>query len=207
MTEHEMESGFELVLDNRKLIVIFAIAIVICGCFFVVGFMAGKRQGMIGAISIADSMTGPAMEQTSLSDEPVDGVDADVPALTADTVQQDLDWYQSANKKTGDPVGLQPPKESSLKKSTTPKPPAAGSKTTTWPTTYSVQVGAFKQRPEAETHSRDILSKGFESRIEPPESSGKLYLVKVGKFNTRAEAVGMRDRLKKKGFSCFVKTN
>ena len=45
MIENETESGFELVLDNRRLIGAFVVFIVICGCFFVLGYATGKRQG------------------------------------------------------------------------------------------------------------------------------------------------------------------
>jgi hypothetical protein len=45
MTDREPEAGHELVLDNRKLIIAFAVLIAICGAFFVLGFMEGRRQG------------------------------------------------------------------------------------------------------------------------------------------------------------------
>jgi cell division protein FtsN len=208
MTEHEMESGFELVLDYRKLIVAFAVFIAICGCFFVWGFMAGKRQGMqLSAIADSDSAAGVVMEEVPPSTADTDNAVSDAPSLEADAVQKDLEWYQSVNKKEDDPAGVQPPREPILAKETTADSSAAGSISNTEPATYSVQVGAFKQRPEAEAQALDVRSKGFDSRIEPPASSGQLYHVKVGKFGTRAEAVALQLRLKQNGFSCFIKTN
>jgi cell division protein FtsN len=206
MTEREIESGFELVLDNRKKILIFAVIIVVCGCFFVWGFMAGKRQGMqLSAIADTDSSTFSGMEGSLPPTEDAGESAAEVPSLEED-VQQDLDWYHSVNKKAGEPVEVQTPKPSSATKETTKKS-SAGSSVGSAAVTYSVQVGAFKRRPEAEAHSLNVRSKGFDTRVEPPKSSGQLYLVKVGKFDTRAEAVAVQLRLRKNGFSCFVKTN
>ncbi|MBN2318562.1 MAG: SPOR domain-containing protein [Acidobacteria bacterium] len=207
MTDREIESGFELVVDNRKLIIAFAIVILVCGCFFVWGFMAGKRQGMqLSAIADTDVSSGSGIEGSLPPTADTNESVTETPSLEEDAVQQDLDWYHSVNKKGSEPAGVQPPRASSSTKKTADTS-QAGSSVVSGPVTYSVQVGAFKQRPEAEAHARNVRSKGFDSRIEPPESSGKLYLVKVGKFDTRAEAVAVQLRLKKNGFSCFVKTN
>jgi cell division protein FtsN len=73
------------------------------------------------------------------------------------------------------------------------------------PSGYTVQVGAFRQKSEAETKARQLKAKGFESRIEPPESPEDLYLIQVGRFKSRADAVAMQLRLKKSGFASFVK--
>ena len=45
MMDDASESGLELVLDNRKIVIGFVLLIFICGCFFVIGFIEGKRQG------------------------------------------------------------------------------------------------------------------------------------------------------------------
>ena len=208
MTEREMESGYELVLDNRKKILIFAVIILVCGCFFVWGFIAGKRQGMqLSAIDGMGTATAPGMESTVTPPADVDEATAEVSSLEEEDVQQDLDWYQSVNKEADDPVGIQPPRSSSPAKETSATTSAPSSNVSSAAVTYSVQVGAFKRQPEAETHARNVRAKGFDSRVEPPESDGQLYLVKVGKFKTRAEAVAVQLRLKNNGFSCFVKTN
>ena len=40
------DAGTELILDNRKLILAFGALAVVCGAFFVLGFIEGKRQGI-----------------------------------------------------------------------------------------------------------------------------------------------------------------
>lgn len=86
---------------------------------------------------------------------------------------------------------------------TAPKPAAAAA----GPIGYSVQVGAFRQKSESDVKARMLKAKGFDCRVEPPGSAGQLYLVKVGNFKSRADAVAMQLRLKKSGFTSFIKTN
>jgi cell division protein FtsN len=192
MTDNEMESGFELELDNRKLIIAFAVLILVIGCFFVWGYMIGKRQGQLAAITGSDSAAGPVADETLSPKANTDNSIAEDSPQDAGEVQQDLDWYQSVNKKGEKPVEDQPVRKSASKSSA-----VSG--------TYSVQVGAFRRRQEADDRVRDLQAKGFDCRVVSPEPSGEFYRVKVGRFSTRAEAVAMVQRLKNSGFDCFVK--
>ena len=47
MTERDQESGFEIVVDNRKRIIAFAVIILICGCFFVWALLAKLFEWLI----------------------------------------------------------------------------------------------------------------------------------------------------------------
>ena len=88
------------------------------------------------------------------------------------------------------------------------KPVAAPAVKQSGPVTYSVQVGAFRVRREAETKGKMLKAKGFECRIDLPETPDDLYLVKVGRFSSRAEAKAMQLRLKKSGENnAFIKAN
>jgi cell division protein FtsN len=73
--------------------------------------------------------------------------------------------------------------------------------------TYSVQVGAFKQRQDAEVTAKSLEAKGFQPVIEDPRLPSPYYLVKVGRFELRADAYAMQQKVKKAGFACFIKTN
>jgi cell division protein FtsN len=57
-----------------------------------------------------------------------------------------------------------------------------------------------------EVKAQLLRSKGFDCRIEVPQSSEDLYLLKVGQFKSRAEAVEVQLRLKKNGIGSFIKT-
>jgi cell division protein FtsN len=160
----------------------------------------------LGAIADAAPSTFSGMEGSLPPTADADESAAETPPVEEEDVQQDLEWYHSVNKKGSEPAGVQPSEPSGTTKETA-ETSSSGSSVGSAAVTYSVQVGAFKRRPEAEAHALNVRSKGFDSRVESPKSSGQLYLVKVGKFDTRAEAVAVQLRLRKNGFSCFVKTN
>jgi cell division protein FtsN len=217
MMEQSAESGIEVVLDNRKLIIAFAVLIAICGGFFVLGFIEGKRQGyQEGAQTAAESATFNISGQSPAQSSQPKDVDKTSEPLPAGSESQPLNWYKSVNRKEGEPEVLPKPASESpavrTEETSSTTKPAAKPKTEsvaarTGPVTYSVQVGAFVQQKEAETRAKELRSKGFDCRIEPPVPPQQFYLLKVGKFDTRVDAVAMQLRLKKSGFPCFVKTN
>jgi cell division protein FtsN len=217
MTDHATESGLELVLDNRKLIIAFVLLIFVCGCFFVVGFVEGKRQGFQqGAQPVAEAkpkaVTGEPQAAAAGSSA---NREASKPMKPE---EQPLDWYKSVNRPEGEPEkSLQPPASDPVSDkpesiSSSPGVPPTKFKSeiipaNPGPVTYSVQVGAFRQKRELDTRARMLREKGYECRIEAPNSPDDLYLLKVGTFHSRAEAVAMQLRLRQSGFPCFIKTN
>ena len=223
------DAGAQFVLDNRKLIVGFALLIVLCGTFFVIGFMEGKRQGIQRAkeqlLSSATNASAPANPPTGSQERP--GGQQGKP-LEEKSVREQLEWYKSVNKreetaaalpagpgKTTEPASktktaageTAPPVVAAgapaRKTEAAPKPRAAAASKVT----YSVQVGAFRQRREAEAKAAALKARNYEYVIEPTEGSEPLVLLKVGRFESRAEAVATQLRLKKDGFSTFIKTN
>ncbi len=229
MADRDADSGIELVLDNRKFIIFFVVLIAICGAFFVLGFMEGKRQG---AQEIAQSATVPASKaspdaaQTDAA-KPAE-TDAGATPAKENTDEPQLSWYKSVNRKEGEPeVAPKMTESSSARKAVEPapapksaaepqkkpaassavKPSSSDSAVHTGPVTYSVQVGAFRVRREAEIKAKTLQSKGFECRIDVPHAADELYLLKVGKFSSRSDAVAMQLRLKKSGIASFIKTN
>jgi cell division septation protein DedD len=214
MTNHETESGLELIVDNRKLIIAFALLIVICGGFFVVGFMEGKRQGFQeGAQTAAESPPKKDAVSTEIQTGEPARADQAAVSIRQDSGDQQLDWYKNVNRQAGEPESISSTVASNAKPKATVLPPAAISTdesepdAKTGPVTYSVQVGAFLQKQEVETRANVLREKGFDCRIEPPQDSGEFYLLKVGKFRSRAEAVAIQLQLKKSGFPSFIKTN
>jgi cell division protein FtsN len=138
-------------------------------------------------------------------------------------VGEQLDWYQNVNRKGSEPIpGLKQPAHSETKgaanqpdTATAPaalpaaKPHAAGASKSTLEqgkVTYSVQVGAFRYKQEAEAKAELLKEKRYQYAIEQFGGPGGLYLLKVGKYDSRADAVAMQLRLKKDGFGSFIKT-
>jgi cell division protein FtsN len=216
MTDHATESGLELVLDNRKLIIAFVFLIFVCGCFFVVGFIEGKRQGFQQG-----SQSAAAVKPKAIAGEPQAAAGSFAnPEASKPTKaeEQPLDWYKSVNRREGEPekslrpLASKPTSDKPEPLSSSSSAPATRPKSQVNPphlglVTYSVQVGAFRQKHELDSRARMLRGKGFEYRIEPPNSPDDLYLLKVGIFHSRADAVAMQLRLRKSGFPCFIKTN
>jgi len=210
------EAGTELVLDNRKLILSFLLLIVVCGAFFVIGFMEGKRQAIHAqAESLAPAAADVAGQAAGSSELKPEGGTAGQDR----SVREQLDWYRSVQGNDAEPgkkaesarISNPPAGAEAKKPAASPAdagaggaPPAILPKAGV---TYSVQVGAFRQRSEAEVRLGMLKAKGFEGVIEPPSAPDGLHLVKVGRFKTRAQAVALELRLEKAGFSCFIKTN
>jgi cell division septation protein DedD len=199
MEQRSGSSGLDLVLDNRKLILSFGVLILLCGAFFLIGFIEGKRQGTaVGErFAVANSAQEAPLPAGVVKKAP------DPP------VGEQLDWYRSVNKAPASDV----PTPAAVKVET-PQPPAAPPKPkVTEPkeadvaSTFSVQVGAFQQRREAENKAASLKAKGYTYFIDLPSASNELFLLKVGKFGSRTAAAAMQTRLKKDGFSCFIKAN
>jgi len=221
MDQRGAEPGTEVVLDNRKLILGFLLLIVVCGAFFVIGFMEGKRQAVQARV---DSGTTPATPSSGSSAPPVTEAKSPAGGSQAQatperSVRDQLDWYKNVQRGSGEaPKAITPGEISSssvpdAKKGPATKletPAAPATKETSAPagkTTYFVQAGAFRQRHEAEVRADDLKSKGFTSSIEAPKTADQFYLVKVGKFDSRAEAVAVSRKLQKAGFEAIIKKN
>jgi cell division protein FtsN len=211
MDDQSAEPGFEFVLDNRKLIIVFLLLISFCAGFFVLGFMEGKRQGMQEA-SLA------AAEDASRADSSMEGVPStpDMGFLSDSSAESQEDLFEGDNRaegraaNTAPTLALNPPENErkSLPRSEPQGKIDTGDETEfEAPVVYSVQVGAFRRQADAEKQAQVIRSKGYDCRIEHPGPPQQLFLLKVGKFNTRAEAVAMQLRLKQSGFASFIKTD
>jgi cell division protein FtsN len=207
MADRAAESGLELVLDNKKLIIAFLMLITICVWFYVLGFRAGKRQVnpegvQVSTPPVQNSNPESAPPQAnSAAAESAAGAPA---AAKANPDEQPLDWYKNVNRKEEESPAEPPPvkkKETSSAEKTKAPVSAATS------ISYSVQVGAFRQKHEAEIQAKALKAKGFDSRIEPPHPPEQLYLLKVGRLNSHVDAIALKLKLKNNGFNCIIKTN
>jgi len=211
--EKQPDSGLEFVLDNRGLIVTFGLLVLICGVFFVLGFVEGKRQGAAAAAKTPTEIKAADLDKTAIEvpqpkpAAPPEKSPSSTPAAKAaentgtQAVKDQLDWYSNVGKRGQESAKIEPPK-------TTAHPDAAKPVAAPAGVTYTVQIGAFRKQEDADKIAAVLKTKGYEYKIDPPVEPGQpLYLLKVGKYASRAEAVASALKLKKDGFSVFVKTN
>jgi DedD protein len=70
---------------------------------------------------------------------------------------------------------------------------------------WSVQVGAYRSRANADRQARDLTAKGYRAAVVAPSASGGLYRVRLGPFAQRAEADRTVTRLRsEEGLSSSV---
>jgi cell division protein FtsN len=210
MAQSSAETGLELVLDNRRLIVAFVLLVLVCGTFFILGFIEGKRQGSEALARNTPSQAVPESvsdQQRNEGTRPIPPKAPETPAARESGAP--LQWYGNVGKSEPPAAKIAPPPP--------PKPAVkAGAEETgtatsaaasaAGPLNYTVQIGAFHLREDAEKRGDLLKAKGYPYVIEPPAKAGDYYLVKVGQYKTRAEAQATKLRLQKDGFTTFIKT-
>jgi cell division protein FtsN len=211
MTQATGGPGLELVLDNRKLIIGFILLMIVCAAFFLFGFVEGKRQAMEAQNR---EQAGQASQGSPLPPPQQSSAGTETKPIEERPVQEQLDWYKKVNQKSEaeKKSATKPPAAATAlppaKKTPPPTPPAVNpAPTTTAPAaaSYTVQVGAFKDRREAEKKGAELKSKGYEFSVSPLPTG--LFGVRVGSFDSRAGAVEMQNRLRKDGFQTIIKTH
>jgi cell division protein FtsN len=219
-----IDTSVEVVLDNRKLILVFGVLIALCIVFFVLGFVEGKRQG---AKLEADKITRARLDTPAFSEPEANagGENSSAKPMVERPVRDELNWYKNLNQKA-QPVTTLPapdsPVTSAPSKAKGPSSPekdkfsgrskAPNLKSPPQPlvsrrATYSLQIGAFRQRKEAATAVSALGAKGYTCIITPPTAGDSYYRLKVGQFDSRADAIAMQLKLKKDGFVTLIKTN
>jgi cell division protein FtsN len=198
MAARDAESENELVLGNRKIIFIFSVFIVVCGIFFVLGFREGKRQGIQkGAqISMETARKANAVESPARASKPP-ATDAVAVTPKEDSGQQPVDWHQYVNRKEEPVKDTAKTTTGTAGASKPQKPPDVAQ-------SYSLQAGAFHVKSGAEKEAKALRDKKYDCRIEEPKFAGGLYLVKVGKYKSRAEAVAVQSKLKERNIHADI---
>ena len=73
---------------------------------------------------------------------------------------------------------------------------------------FSIQVGSFKNRKNAERLAHKLSGAGYDSYMEMPLSqSDNLYRVKIGKCKSKEEAMSLAAKLKRQGYSTRICAN
>lgn len=69
------------------------------------------------------------------------------------------------------------------------------------PFTYFIQVGAYRRAEDAEAQRAELAMQGLTARVTERDQAGRtVYRVRLGPYDTRDEADGMRQRVGNAGF-------
>lgn len=118
-------------------------------------------------------------------------------------LESQVEAYLNAPVPTQPPPGQQqpalppPPQPSMPAEPPAPPPPAAPALSGATGTPYAVQLGAYRNYEEANTHLEDWKAKGYPAYLMSADipNSGRWYRVRVGAFATRDDAQSFREEL------------
>jgi DedD protein len=213
----------EIQLGGKQLVFLFMAATVVSVVIFLCGVLVGRGvRGQVNAVPTEAAVFGggpgaatvvPPREASATPDVPAT---AAPPAGPASTVP--LTYYDRLDSKKPLPetlkrvtpatvIGGSTDAQASARAAAAPAPPAK--KDTTAPADdaslappagsgYAVQVAALRNRHEAEIVARRLLGKGYRAYVVSPVGGRpSVFRVRVGKFDTRAEAQRVATRLRK----------
>ncbi len=214
-------------LDNRKSRLLISGAAVTCILVFVLGFLVGryfpinnasqKRTSEAPSLSegsghqAAVEAPAPKSEFTFYDELSKKGPDAGIPAQGQTP--------SVTNPAPSPAVGAKPPQTLPADKPSehaeTSKPaesreapiPAVAGTQKLIASQYTIQVGAFEDRPAAEKLAGNLKQKGYPSYILPKTVPGKgtFHRVRVGRYQDRAEAEQTAKLLEERdGVSTFI---
>lgn len=194
MAKENKGRHYEMVLEDRQLLVVFFAVVLLCAVFFTLGFVLGRSQGASQKVSSA-AEKGPAAQPTG-------------PAAS------DLSFYQRVEGKQP-PENLPPTPSATPAAETKPAeaPPSPTAPQRTAPPSSTpaaatspiyLQVAAVTQEADAKRLEQELRKLGFPAVIRPP-GADHFYRVQVGPFNNAELAAAAQQRLKAQGFRGIVK--
>jgi cell division septation protein DedD len=199
---HSDDGQYELVLENKQVLGIFFVAVILCGIFFGLGFLVGRSsKGPTGAQPLVTSTSTGADNRKSampaekpLTPAPTPGDSAEKPAETQPAAEKPADPQPPAAEK-------EKPKPEEKAPSPAPTPAAAPPAETG---AVNLQVAAFSTRDEAEPVAALLKRKNFPVSIVAG-ATDKLQHVLVGPYPNVKEADAVKKRLESEGFKPIVK--
>jgi DedD protein len=215
----------EIQLGGKQLVFLFMAATVVSVVIFLCGVLVGRGvRAQVNAIPPEAASFGGVPGATTAIPPKDNSATPDVPATAAPPASAGsntpLTYYDRLDAKKPLPETLKTPAPATAngrgattstaaeEASTVPTParderpaPAATEDAALAPPSgsgYAVQVAALRNRHEAEIIARRLLGKGYRAYvISPTGGRPAVFRVRVGKFQTRAEAQRVATRLRK----------
>jgi cell division septation protein DedD len=206
MAEYEEAGYYEIQLNNKQLVFFFMAAVAIAVVVFLCGVMVGRgvRDATLAA-SGTSILSGPGVGQSVKTTVPPADVrrELDYPKrLEADKVEAGLEnpekLVASVTKSTKTRKGKTSPSERRAETTSKPKttpakaaPAVIGSERGA----FTIQVVALKTEEAASSLVKRLKDASYRAYLEPGGSAG-LYRVRVGRFESRAEAEQVAAKLR-----------
>ncbi|MFQ5776525.1 MAG: SPOR domain-containing protein [Terriglobia bacterium] len=190
MTRQKKGSHYEVVLEDRHLLVVFFAAVGLCALFFTLGFFLGRNQ---------------ASEKAAA--EPAAPTREAAPAAEKEQPQPaDLSFYDRLEGKKPKTAAGQEKSKPAPKKAE-PSPAAGLAVPPASPAAKAgiyLQVAALTQEPDAQRLAGELRKLGFAVAIRPPRRD-RFYRVLVGPLENAALADAAERRLKARGFRDLIR--
>jgi len=197
---------YEVVLENRQVLGIFIVGVILCGVFFGLGYVVGNN---------AAGYIAPPVNAATVAD----GKKSPIGRNGAETAQErapspDLTYQQTLDAQTPAPrlrpeaaadrdVAADRPAPASAPVvtpvSASPAAPAAASAPA-----VSLQVAALSKKGDADALLSVLRNKGFPA-VLVTSASDRFYRVQVGPFFDYRDAEETRVRLEREGFKSITK--
>jgi cell division protein FtsN len=201
MADRDSESGHQLVLDNRKLIIILGVLIIIGGLFFIEGYKLGKHQGYLeGEQAAAESARKVSPIDTPMQASKPTAADTSAAPLKTDSEEQQLNWYKNAIRKEGTPEVTNP--KTAVSQVDEVKDSSSPTKATTAP------VKEQKKEPAQESSKKSMTEKAGASKPLKQAAVSQTvpinYSVQVGAFRMKSEVESKAKTLRAQGYECRI---
>jgi cell division septation protein DedD len=198
MTNHDDRNYYEIQLDNKQLIFIFLIAIVICAVFFLIGVKVGKNAKEL-EYSLAKTNALPKEQADLPVTEKKDKNE------TSPEEKINPTFYQLSEKTAKESDFKPQAQKSEEPEEKKPEPKPVETNTTTiekevplQEVRYSVQVMSTSYKDKALAMRDRLKAKNYPTFIRQIKEAGEnvVYKVRVGSFATSAEAKDLLQKLK-----------
>jgi cell division septation protein DedD len=224
-----MSKPTEKGLSAIQLALVFLSGVAVCAVFFALGFVVGRNQQPPTVAAETERVSPPAPTPTPVSAATggAPSGEASNPSLAPPPTGGQANSAPGSSQGT-QATGNQKPSEPGLESKSLPAAPASESARSAAPQTgvaapaaspstaapapgaggIIVQVAATSARVDAERLVGLLKSRGYPALLVTPETAGlgdELFRVQVGPYKSRAEALGIRDKLLADGFKPFVR--
>jgi DedD protein len=202
------DGQYEMILENRQVMSIFFVIVVLCGVFFGLGYVVGKNTvAYEPAESAAVAAEGKKSAIASEERAPERRAEAAQPG-------SDLTFHQSLADRGSTPrLEPEPPRPAPLTMPAETAPvavaavsPAGATPATTLPEgSIALQVAALSRQAEADALVSQLRTKGFPAMLVTTQTDS-LFRVQVGPFSNTRDADDMKARLALEGIKGFTVT-